>query len=94
MSASTTQHQIAPFARVHFNAPERENTTNGLGSIGMADTSAVTDATWTGILNMDARLNTLDGTLYSQDNLNQMTMNDKVYALRVADAATETGCIL
>lgn len=34
---------------------------------------------------LDARLNTINGTLYSQANLDKMTQNDKVYALRVND---------
>lgn len=34
---------------------------------------------------LDARLNAIDATLYSQANLDKMTQNDKVYALRVED---------
>lgn len=36
---------------------------------------------------LDARLNAIDSTLYSQTNLDKMTQNDKVYALRVNDDA-------
>lgn len=34
---------------------------------------------------LDARLTAIDATLYSQANLDKMTQNDKVYALRVND---------
>lgn len=34
---------------------------------------------------LDARLNAIDSTTYSQANLDKMTQNDKVYALRVND---------
>ena len=37
---------------------------------------------------LDARLNEIDSTLYSQANLDKMTQNDKVYALRVNDDST------
>lgn len=94
MAASTTQHQIRPAIRLQFVAKERCNTTNGAGSIGMADDSLVTEASWTDITSIDARLTALDGTAYSAANLLSMTQNDKVYALRVADASTETGAIL
>ena len=37
---------------------------------------------------LDERLNALDGTLYSQANLDKMTVNDKIYAIRLNDDAT------
>lgn len=37
---------------------------------------------------LDARLNAIDSTLYSQANLDKMTQNDKVYAVRLNDDST------
>ena len=44
---------------------------------------AVTDADFQDNDTLDSALKTFNGTLYSQANLDKMTQNDKVYALRL-----------
>lgn len=45
----------------------------------------VTSSPMTSNKSLDERLNAIDTTLYSQANLDHMTQNDKIYALRVYD---------
>ena len=54
------------------------------GATASGDTlRAVSDDVWQDFESMDAALTAFNGTLYSQANLDKMTMNDKVYALRL-----------
>lgn len=94
MAQSTTAHQIRPANKIGFVAKERCNTTNGLGSIAMSTDSLVNPGNFTDSDALDAALTAIDGTAYSALNLLSMTINDKIYALRVVGAGTETGAIL
>lgn len=50
------------------------------------NTSAVTTpANYSNVAALDARLTAISATTYSQANLDRMTINDKIYALRLAD---------
>ncbi len=84
------QHQLRSCIRINFVAKTRAVA----ASAAVSTDSLVTPGNWTDMTALDARLTTLDGTLYSAAKLNELTLNDKIYALRVADAATETGAIL
>lgn len=67
------------------------NTTVTFTPATSANTAATDDARLVSTVdymsndNLDARLNAIDSTLYTQANLDRMTQNDKVYALRVRD---------
>lgn len=55
------------------------------GSAAKSNKSVATPNNYADITSMDARLTAISATTYSQANLDRMTFNDKVYALRLID---------
>jgi hypothetical protein len=51
------------------------------------ETSITTPANYASIDNLDARLTAINAALYTQAVLDKMTVNDKVYAVRLNDDA-------
>lgn len=84
------QNQLRPANRINFVAKTRAVA----NSAAVSTDSLVTPGNFTDMTALDTRLTAIDSTAYSPANLNTMTLNDKIYALRVADAAAETGAIL
>lgn len=83
----TTAQQIGNVAGVTAaNANSGAQATNING--GAAQGTAYTDSDLANITTMRARLTAIDGTTYSATNLNKMTYNDMVYAIRLNDAPT------
>lgn len=63
------------------------NANAGININGGDDAGAgFTDSDMATLTAMRARLTAISGTLYSAANLNKLTWNDMVYALRVNDA--------
>lgn len=56
-------------------------------SVAKSNGSISTAANYDNVAAMDARLQAINGTYYTNARLDSMTMNDKVYALRLADDA-------
>lgn len=80
------QHRVAvqvPVAFIDKRKASAGSTTTGVTS-GVA-----TPANYASISALDTRLLAISGTTFPQTRLDQMTMNDKVFALRsLDDAAT------
>lgn len=55
------------------------------GSVAVSGNVFATPANYTSNTSIDARLTAISATIYSQANLDKMTANDKVYALRLND---------
>ena len=57
--------------------------------VGRGATAAVvgTPGSYTGVSALEARLTAINGTYYTTARLNQMSENDMIYAVRVADDA-------
>lgn len=72
--ASATGTTTVTFTPALTAATASGDTLNEIGAAAYEDNDS-----------LDARLTAIDGTLYSQTNLDKMTQNDKVYALRVND---------
>jgi hypothetical protein len=73
--------QLGVMPELGFVDKERaasQTETNPLGTIG----------NYKDIASLDARLTTIDATAYSAARLRQMTVNDKIFALRSADDST------
>ena len=54
---------------------------------GSASNNITTDANFSDIAGMRTRLTAISATAYSAANLDKMTRNDMMYALRLADEA-------
>jgi len=55
------------------------------GSVASSGNVVGTPANYFSETAINARLTAINGTLYSAANLDKMTLNDKIYALRVLD---------
>lgn len=55
------------------------------GSVADSSSAVATPANYASETAINARLTAINATLYSAANLDKMTFNDKVYALRLAD---------
>lgn len=58
------------------------------GSVAKSNGSVGTPANYDNNTALDARLTAISASTYPQSVLDQMTRNDKIYALRLADDAT------
>jgi hypothetical protein len=74
---STTQHQVLALVPVRFAGRNRP--------ISSSNAGVATPANYASISAIDARLNAISATSYSAARLASMTLNDKVYALRLND---------
>ena len=54
-------------------------------SVAKSNNSVSTPANYDNVAAMDARLQAINAGYYTNARLDSMTMNDKVYALRIAD---------
>lgn len=77
------QHQVEPVAQVSF--PSKLHTAAGSASKSTDDLG--TPGNYDSVADMDTRLLAISGTTFPQTRLDQMTQNDKIYALRVLDDA-------
>lgn len=57
------------------------------GSAADATSPYATPANYASLSALDTRLNAISGTIYAQSVLDKMTVNDKIYALRLNDDA-------
>lgn len=77
--AATTAHDV--FFTGTFTSSSRSNINGGNNDqTGYVDTDMLT------ISSAKARLTAINSTLYTADLLNQMTWNDMIYAIRLADS--------
>lgn len=75
------QNQLRPVNRVNFVAKDRATA----ASASVSTDSVGTPANYTDMTALDTRLTAIDANAYSQANLDTMTLNDKLYALRIND---------
>lgn len=78
-----TQHQIGDLEASGIVARNRAVA----GSVAVNTPMLSTTANYAGIAALDARLNAISATKYPQSVLDQMTANDKIYAIRLNDDA-------
>lgn len=55
------------------------------GSVAVSSNIFATPANYTSNASLDARLATINAGIYTQARLDQMTANDKIYAIRLND---------
>lgn len=55
------------------------------GSVATSGSIYTTPANYASLTAIDARLTAINATIYSQAQLDKMTSNDKIYALRLND---------
>ncbi len=55
------------------------------GSVADTSSNVATPANYASNAALDARLNAISATTFSQARLDSMTLNDKIYALRLND---------
>lgn len=77
------QHQISDIESNGFVSKSRATA----ASVAKSNGNVATPANYDNVAAMDARLAAISATTYSQSRLDTMTINDKVYALRVQDDA-------
>jgi hypothetical protein len=58
------------------------------GSVADSSSSVATPANYASETALNARLTAISGTTYSAAKLEQMTLNDKIYAVRLNDDPT------
>lgn len=75
------QHQVAPYVDLGFTSRQRAVA----GSAAVSTDPLGTPANYDSVADMDTRLAAISGTTFSQTRLDSMTINDKIYALRVLD---------
>lgn len=78
-----TQHQLGDLAADAVVSKARAVSGSAAVNTGML----TTPANYASIAAMDARLNAISSTIYTQAKLDQMTANDKAYAIRLNDDA-------
>lgn len=78
------QHQVGSTEGLSFTNRVRAVA----GSVGVTTPGVGTPANYASIGAMDTRLAAINGSLYTTDYLNRMSMNDKVLALRFHDDNT------
>lgn len=61
------------------------------GSVARSTKSVGSPANYADFASMDARLNAISATTYTQKVLDSMNRNDKIYALRMLDDPTTVG---
>lgn len=76
-----TQHQQRPANKVAFVAKSRAVA----NSAAVTTDSLGTPGNYTDMASLDTRLTAIDSNAYSAANLETMTLNDKIYALRIND---------
>lgn len=79
-----SQTMVSGFVDPGFVNRQRAKANSNIGSGNDLNDSEV----YTSIANLDTRLAAIDGTYYTQARLDQMSVNDKVYAVRVSDDPT------
>lgn len=77
------QHQIG---EVEYGAINKGRAT--AGSVAKSNGDFATPANYDNMAALDARLLAISATSYSQSRLDTMTLNDKIYALRLNDDPT------
>lgn len=68
---------------LEFGFVDKRNVQGAVASAGTTDSSA----NYNNVENLRARLTTINGSYFTAARLNNMTKNDMVYALRLADDA-------
>jgi hypothetical protein len=77
------QHQVEPVAQLGFNSKAH----TVAGSAAKSTDDLATPGNYDSLADMDTRLLAISGTTFPQTRLDQMTQNDKIYALRLLDDA-------
>ena len=72
-------HQLGPITADQWVDKRRT------GAAAISTDNVTTDANFTSMASLDARLAAISGTTYTQARIDSMTLNDKVYAVRMAD---------
>lgn len=73
-------HQLGPIIAEQWVDKRRT------GAAAISTDNVATDANFTSMASIDARLTAISATTFSAARLNTMTLNDKIYALRIADS--------
>jgi hypothetical protein len=76
------QHRVV--GAVPLNIIDKRRAAAGSTTVGLS-TFPATPANYASISALDTRLAAISGTKYTQARLDTMTLNDKVYALRLED---------
>lgn len=76
-----TQHQLGDLEASGIVARNR----SVAGSVAVNTPMFATTANYASIAALDARLTAINSTIYTQAKLDQMTANDKIYAVRLND---------
>lgn len=76
-----TQHQLGGLDASSITSRARANA----GSVAINGAVFATPQNYTSVSALDTRLQAISGTIYTQAQLDKMTVNDKVYAVRLAD---------
>lgn len=77
------QHQVSPATDLGFVGRQRAVA----GSAAVSSNPLGTPANYKDNTSLDARLTAISATTFPQARLDNMTQNDKIYALRVLDDA-------
>lgn len=75
------QNMVSGFNDPGFVNKQRAKAKSAIGD----ETDLTTPANYTSIDALDARLTAIDSDYYTAARLDQMTLNDKVYAVRMND---------
>lgn len=74
-------HQIGDIEALGFAYRNRQTA----GSIGISTSPVATPANYASVSAIEARLTAINAAYFTAARLNQMTLNDKIFALRQAD---------
>lgn len=77
------QNMVSGFVDPGFVNKQRVKADSNIGD----ETDLTTPANYASIDALDARLKVINAAYYTNARLDKMTLNDKVYAVRVADDA-------
>jgi len=78
------QHQVGSVDADGFTNKQRATA----GSVAKSNGNLGTPANYDNMTAIDARLTAISSTTFTQSRLDSMTLNDKIYALRVQDDPT------
>lgn len=81
-SPATNSHMVGAHTLFGFRPTDKQKSDDVSTQITSFDGI---DVEYKDMSSLDARLNAINATVYSQDRLNSMTLNDKLYALRLND---------
>lgn len=76
-----TQHQLGDLEAAGIVARNR----SVAGSVAVNTSMLATPANYTSILALDTRLIAINAAIYTQAQLDKMTANDKIFAVRLND---------